>query len=216
MGTLRRLRARAGVAVPLRTSQTIKVVNTHGKQVVDFWAIVDSEPPLSDHGMEYMSMSHTRTATLSLSPSPGTRLVTNKRQPILEMVEDTSPGIHDTLIAACDPMRYRQLGVQEWHASCAENFHLALKAIGVDLADAGVDPTWCPDPLNLFMNIPVSPSERGAGKVDWGVPESKAGDHVVFKALRGCVVVMSACPQDLVKINDEGPRDVEYVVETAA
>ena len=29
---------------------------------------------------------------------------------MLTLVEDTSPGVHDTVIAACDPFRYAQLG----------------------------------------------------------------------------------------------------------
>ena len=36
------------------------------------------------------------------SSPAGDALVTNRRRPILTLVEDTSPGLHDTLIAACD------------------------------------------------------------------------------------------------------------------
>ena len=81
--------------------------------------------------MEYMSMPHTRSGTLHLRPKVNDTLLSNLREPILTMVEDTSPGIHDTLIAACDPPRYKGLGVEKWeeHGSCAENLVLALKEL---------------------------------------------------------------------------------------
>ena len=36
--------------------------------------------------------------------------MTNRRRPILTVVEDTTPGVHDTTNAACDTHRYLQLG----------------------------------------------------------------------------------------------------------
>ena len=47
-------------------------------------------------------MEHIRTSISRLVPKVGDVLVTNHRRPILALIEDTSPGIHDTLIAACD------------------------------------------------------------------------------------------------------------------
>jgi len=54
--------ARLGVAVPLKVNQSIKVINTHGTQVVDTWAVVPSEP------IHHMSMPHVRATTEHLSP----------------------------------------------------------------------------------------------------------------------------------------------------
>ena len=39
--------------------------------------------------------------------------------------------MHDTLIAACDLYRYKNLGVEGYHDNCADNMRLALKAIGL-------------------------------------------------------------------------------------
>lgn len=63
-------------------------------------------------------MPHTRAATLHLRPQVNDTLVSNFREPILTLIEDTS-GIHDTLIAACDPARYKGLGVENWEVSDA-------------------------------------------------------------------------------------------------
>ena len=64
--------------------------------------------------MEFMSMTHTRAAILHLRPRINDTFVSNLREPILTLIEDSSLGIHDTLIAACDPARYKGLGVEKW------------------------------------------------------------------------------------------------------
>ena len=248
--------ARTGLALPLQPNQTIKIINTHGQQVVDFWALV--LPTTSSPRLEYMSMCHTRAATDSLCPQVGDKLVTQARKTILDIIEDTSPGAHDTLIAPCDPERYTGLGVEGWHASCKENFHLALKKAGVGSlilnlmggrrAQETSEETeyWCPDSLNLFMNIPFQQprqhksrqpngtSSNGVnanhepsasdGAIDpstlkllWRPPPGKKGDFVTFRNVRDTLVwcILSACPQDIIPINDQsgrGPADVEVVV----
>jgi uncharacterized protein YcgI (DUF1989 family) len=96
--------ARRGRAFPLSEGECIKVVNTHGSQVVDAWAL--APPDL----MEHMSMPHTRAMLASLRMAVGDHLYRERRRPILTLVEDTSPGVHDMLFPACDPARYELLG----------------------------------------------------------------------------------------------------------
>ena len=83
---------KSGKAVYIKNGQTVKIINTHGKQVIDTWAFNAND--LS----EYMSMEHSRTTILKLIPAVGDVLHTNKRNPILSFIEDTSPGIHDAVI----------------------------------------------------------------------------------------------------------------------
>jgi Creatinine amidohydrolase/Domain of unknown function (DUF1989) len=52
------------------------------------------------------------TDHMIIMPRVGDVMFTNKRRPILTIVEDSSPGIHDTIIAACDRYRYKFLGVR--------------------------------------------------------------------------------------------------------
>ncbi|KAH9810941.1 hypothetical protein Tdes44962_MAKER05969 [Teratosphaeria destructans] len=160
--------------------------------------------------MEFMSMPHCRAATLHMRPKVDDVLVSNLREPMLTLVEDTSPGIHDTLIAACDPARYRGLGVEEWmeHGSCAENLVLALKELN-ERVRADVTINNVPAPLNLFMNIPWDDE----GDLGFKAPKNKAGDYVRLKAERDVVVVMSSCPQDILDINNKKPTDAHFIVE---
>ena len=112
--------ARTGVAVRVAAGQLLEVATPTGTQVVDFWAVA---------GDEVLSVAHTRAALLRLVPRVGDMLVTDLRGPMMTLVEDTSPGVHDTLVPACDPARYVQLGAPG-HASCAANFASALAGLG--------------------------------------------------------------------------------------
>jgi hypothetical protein len=62
----------------------------------------------------------------------------------------------------------------------------------------------------LFMNIPIQPDHS----IVWEPPVSKPGDVVGLRAVLDCIVVMSACPQDLVPINgrDCKPQSVSFTV----
>ena len=176
--------ARKGKAAAVDAGQSVKVINTHGQQVVDTWAF--SRDSLS----EFMSMEHTRTATAKIMPEVGDSLVTNRRRPILTLLEDTTPGIHDTLLAACDRYRYQLLGCADYHDNCTDNLAAAL-------SELGLTPPETPSPLNLFMNIPV----QAQGSLSFEPPVSKPNDYVLFRAEMDCVVVFSTCPQDMIPIN---------------
>jgi uncharacterized protein YcgI (DUF1989 family) len=194
------LPAGEGRAYRLAAGDRIRIVNTHGSQVVDTWA-------LTAEGDEHLSMEHTRTSLSRLAPRTGDPLYSDRRRPILRLVEDTSPGVHDTLIAACDANRYAQLGWSGPHATCADNFRAAL-------SEAGLPERPVPSPLNLFMAI-----RWDAGGTLYFEPSPAApGDEVVLLAERDVVVVLSACPMDLNAINGArgGPADVGVELLPAA
>jgi uncharacterized protein YcgI (DUF1989 family) len=176
--------ARKGAAHRMSKGQILRVINTHGAQVVDFWAF-----NAADLG-ECMSMEHTRASILKIIPKVGDVMLTNKRRAILTVVEDTSPGIHDTLIASCDVYRYQQLGAKGHHDNCTDNLGNALESIGLKRVVH-------PAPFNLFMNIPV----KNGLSVSFDPPVTKPGDSISFRAEMDVVVAFSACPQDMLPIN---------------
>ncbi len=186
--------ARKGKAALVNAGERIKVINTHGQQVIDTWAFKRQSLPESTSleitSPEFMSMEHTRTALASVTPRVGQSLVTNQRRPILTLMEDTSPGIHDTLLAACDRYRYQLLGSVAYHDNCADNLAAAL-------AELGLAPPETPSPWNLFMNIPVGRD----GSLSFEPPRSKPGDYIILRAEMDIVIAFSACPQDMVPIN---------------
>jgi uncharacterized protein YcgI (DUF1989 family) len=186
--------ATQGLSVFLRKGQVLTVINTHGSQVVDTWAFNSGDL------REFMSMEHSRASMLKLTPGVGDALVTNQRRPILRVVADTSLGVHDTLIAACDPSRYQELGAEPGHANCSDNLAMALRELGCE----GVD---TPCPLNLFMNVKTQ-----GGRIEFMAPVSKPGESISLQAEMDQVVVMSACPQDITLVNALHPTDVHFQV----
>ena len=62
-----------------------------------------------------MSGRHTRVYMDEIYPRAGCTFYSNERRPILEFTEDTSPGKHDCIVAACDPYRYEHLGAEPAH-----------------------------------------------------------------------------------------------------
>ncbi|HZT20964.1 MAG TPA: urea carboxylase-associated family protein [Dongiaceae bacterium] len=194
---VRTVPARRGRAQRLTKGQAIKIINTHGTQVCDAWAFS------AEDLREFMSMEHLRPTIGTIFPRRGHHLHTNRRRPILYFEEDTSPGIHDTLMAACDDYRYGLLGCTEYHDNCTDNLIAAMRQIGLT-------PPEVPSPLNLWMNIPVDTE----GNTSWGEPVSKPGDYVVLRAEMDCIVAMSACPQDILPINGASRHitDIHYQV----
>jgi uncharacterized protein YcgI (DUF1989 family) len=196
MAELTTIPARRGKATRVPKGKTVKVINTHGSQVVDTWAFNQDAPG------EFMSMEHLRVGMGSIFPKVGDALITNHRRPILTLLEDTSPGIHDTLMAACDKYRYQLLGCGDDHDNCTDNLHVALAEIAFTARET-------PSPLNLWMNIPV----YVGGGLDYLPPVSKPGDYVVFRAEMDAVVAFSACPQDQVPVNGVDCIPVEAHLE---
>jgi uncharacterized protein YcgI (DUF1989 family) len=245
--------ARRGAATIVRHGQKIKITNTHGNQVVDTWTLAlpsttistassKAEGPLYPNATsdslsryseaanaaasapEYMSMCHCRASLLKITPAVGDVMVSQKRHAMVKLVEDTSPGVHDTLIAACDRWRYSELGVTGYHESCTDNFWDAIdslsssKSLDVEEQEALKSLNSklggrVPDPFNLFMNIPITQDGEGAKRgVSFESPVTKKGDYVVLEAMRDVVVVMSACPQDVLTINGKNPVDAHFQV----
>ena len=111
----------------------------------------------------------------------------------------------------------------EGHDSCAANLQIDLGAyIAESLMDGAdvevLEPSmelemrvrmwgWTPEPLNLFMNVPVT-----EGRISVESPVCKPGDYVVLRAETECLVVMSACPNDLMDTNGGKPGHAQYEV----
>ena len=190
--------ARQAKAVYVKAGAAITIINTYGTQVVDTWCF------MRDDLTEFMSMEHQRSVSQSVFPSVGAPLYSNRRRPILTLEEDTSPGRHDTLLAACDVYRYQMLGCTEYHDNCTDNLAAAMTEIGLAAPET-------PSPLNLWMNIPFTSD----GATEFCPPLSKPEDFVRLRAHHDVIVVMSTCPQDMVPINgaDMIVRPVHYHVE---
>jgi uncharacterized protein YcgI (DUF1989 family) len=186
-----------GRAILVRAGQIARVTDVMGGQVGDLFAVSEADPG------EYASAGHTRPAIRKLFPRPGDPVLTNRRRPILTVREDTSPGRHDMLYAACDPARYASLGAAPGHRSCAGNLLEALGAYDTALVTV-------PQPLNVFMDVRP---ERDGTLVSHPA-SSQAGDFIEFRAELDCLVVLSSCPMDIVPISAGGITPLDLTVSS--
>jgi uncharacterized protein len=188
-----------GRAVHVRQDQYVRITDVAGGQVGDLFAFA-----AADIG-EYASAEHTRVAIRKLFPRPGDPVLTNRRRPILSVAEDTSPGRHDMLYAACDQARYALLGAEPSHRSCAGNLREALRGHGLDIPAV-------PQPLNVFMDVRAQED----GTLVSYPASSRPGDYISFRAAMDCLVVLSSCPMDIVGISTGGITPLELRVYEAA
>jgi uncharacterized protein len=194
-----RIPARRGVAQSVSQGMFIRLITTHGNQAIDTWAF--NAEDVSEH----MSMEATRATTQRMNPRVGDVMYTNNRRAILTMTEDTSPGTHDTLIAACDNYRYGLLGCVGYHDNCSDNLATAMRILGHTISHT-------PCPLNIFENIPWTSD----GDILFEAPQSQPGDFVVLRAEMDLIIAFSSCPQDMLPIHGEQPipKSAEFDIYT--
>ena len=185
--------ATCGKGWQVAAGERVAVTDVEGGQVVDLFAFCAEDPA------EHLSASHTRVTLERMFPAIGEAFVTDRRRPILTLLEDTSPGYHDMLVAACDRRRYELLGHPN-HRNCADNLVEALSSLGVVMR-------LVPQPVNLFSRIPIT----AGGDLDLRPAATRPGDRIVFRAEHDVLLIGSSCPQDLNPIS--GGRPTAFGVE---
>jgi uncharacterized protein YcgI (DUF1989 family) len=146
-------------------------------------------------------MEHCRVSLESVYPKKDDTMITNCRQPILKIMQDSGESTYDTLLAACDRYRYELLGCKEYHRNCTDNFWEAMVAIGCK-------PVELPSPFNLWQNNPV----EAKGVIKPNPPVSKKGDFIVLRAEMDLVICLLACPQDITSICGQQPKTTHFKI----
>ena len=166
------------------------MVDVAGHQGADCIAV-------SQDGRAVSSTQETRARNLRLFPAVGDVIYADSGEPMLTVMEDTSPGPHGLLVPPCDATMYRLRGAGCAHASCHDNLHRALAAHGLPLGRT--PPTLC-----LFQNLRVAVD----GSIVIGVNESRAGDRIVLRTELALILAVSACPNDVFKRPPLQPSDL--------
>ncbi|MEM7221894.1 MAG: urea carboxylase-associated family protein [Pseudomonadota bacterium] len=194
--SLTTLPAGHGKAFSLTRGQSARIALPEGPQVVDAWAFC--KPDLA----EFLSAEHTRSCLEKLIPSVGDALYSNRRAPILTITDDTSPGVHDLLLSACDNERYLLLGHEGPHRTCTDNLREALAVLGLA-------PPKVPSPFNIFENVTIGTD----GRLAIAPPVARTGDALTLRAARDLILVLSACPMDIAPTNGPDCRPKPATVE---
>lgn len=168
----------------VKAGEYIQIIDVAGRQCSDFVAFHRGK--LEDGVERGLDATATRSMTGRASPAPGLRgkFFDTDLLPLVEVVQDTV-GRHDTFALACTSRYYDDLGYPG-HINCTDNFNGAL-------AGWGVTPRGGWPALNLFYNTTFDANHLLIGDEPW----SRAGDHVLLRAMEDLVCASSACPDDI-------------------
>jgi uncharacterized protein YcgI (DUF1989 family) len=168
---------RSGAAFPLRSGQTLTVIDPQGSQVADCLAFAAQDV------REVVSNGRTFDYEETIRLTTGNTLWSNRSRAMLEIVED-SVGCHDFLLTPCSEATFRHFYKDKpVHRGCFGNLAAAL-------APFGIEPDSIPVAFNLFMNVPV---DAETGRVSVLPPISKAGDFIRMRAAMDCIIGLTAC-----------------------
>jgi len=184
----------SGRAFEVRSGQTVRIVDTGGRQGGDLVAFKSTDLAVK------MSQARTRIENRRVAVTQGNGLWTNTFPPevMLTITKDTY-GTHDLLYPPC--CRYaleKRFGVSR--DGCLENLANALEAWGVK-------PHEIPDPLNLFFRVSLDDS----GGMAACEPTSTPGSLIELKAEMGCIVAVSTC-----SVPFPGKENSEYHIKIFA
>src|SRR5262245_25526783 len=190
-----RIPARGGTALDMAKGQRFRIVDVEGQQVSDVVAFA-----AEDHA-ERFSPGNTRKLNGAIKISRGGMLYSTRCRPLLRIVEDTV-GEHDLLFSSCSAYDYRvRFGLTEPHASC-------LSILSDVLAPRGIDEAMIPDPFTVFQRSLIGADVR----LTTDAPRSKACDYIEVVAEADCLVVLTACPQDMNPCNGYRITDIDVVL----
>ncbi len=190
------INACSGLAVHVKKGGMVTVIDTEGKQVVDFFAVN------ARNTNEFLSTGVTIDCNESLKLKAGDMIYSNLYSPLLRVIEDDVEE-HDLLHPCCSTQMYDFFyGNGEGHRNCLDNINSSLA--GFDIPKANLI-----HPVNLFMHTVIHPD----GTVSVEEPCSNPGDKIVFMAEVDLVICAAACSVKESKCNGGSCTPVKIIVE---
>jgi hypothetical protein len=188
--------ARAAWDHLLRAGETLRIIDLHGNQAVDFLLYSDADDT------ERYSAQDTIAAQRNIFLRTGATLMSNEGRP-LATITHTTIAYHDTIGGACscesNTLRYGH-HTRAQH-SCVDNFLTANARRGRGKRDMVSN-------INFFMNVPVE-ADGTLGIVD-GI--SSVGMSVDLRADMDVIALISNCPQINNPCNGFNPTPVRVVI----
>lgn len=183
----------SGTAFVLKKNQSLKVIDSTGKQVSDLFCV-----DLFDRN-DFLSSGRSIDYNDSIRLTTGHKLFSYNGHTMLEIIEDTC-GVHDFLVTPCSLQMFQMLDSScKYHPSCEENLISAFHQF--DLNFNHIDTTF-----NIFMNVAV----EADGKIKVVTPKSQKGDFITFKADRDLIIGLTACSDE--NTNDGACKAIEYQI----
>jgi urea carboxylase-associated protein 1 len=181
----------------IEKGQSLRIVDVHGQQGVDFLCYNAHAPEERYHA------PNTLKAARSLRLTTGHVLYSDVARPLFRITDDTC-GTHDTIGGCCSaPSNEMLYGVSDC-PGCRENFLTALGTYGLGRKD--IVPN-----INFFCNVPVYDEARLADSV-FEESRSVPGNYVELRAEMDAIAVVSNCPQVNNPCNAGEPTAIRIMV----
>lgn len=182
----------------IERGQTLRIVDLEGNQAADTFFFN------ADDFTERYSAQDTIRGQAGIYLTTGTKLMSNRHRPMLEITADTC-GRHDTLGGACaaesNMVRYDP-GKRFMH-NCRDTFLLQIAISGLPISKRDLSHN-----INFFMNVPVTP--QGGLRFEDGV--SEPGKYVEMRAEMNVYCLISNCPQLNNPCNAYNPTPIQVLV----
>ena len=175
--------------------ETLRIVDIHGQQGVDFICYNWENPKERYHA------PNTIKAARNVFIEEGSILYSDYARPMMTVTADSTVNGHDTIAGCCSSWSNEMLyGVTDV-PGCRENFLNVLSKYELGWRD--IVPN-----INFFCNVPIYENGNTAQSV-FVNGASVAGDYVELRAQMDYVlVVISNCPQVNNPCNNGTPSDI--------
>ena len=173
-----------GKAFTIKKGQTLRIIELEGPQAADMIAF-------NSHDMKE-SFSAWLTRQNSRNFKNAKKLYSKlPAGNVMFTVLTEKVGVYWLSGGRCNRFTYELLGVKGYHKNCQDILAECIKPYGMTAYDV-------PDIFNIFMNSVLHEDGTYEHKAS---PVSK-GDYVDLLAEMDCLVVISACPDDLGAYNN--------------
>lgn len=181
----------------IEAGQTLRIIDVHGHQGVDFLCFNAERPEERYHA------PNTLKAARTLRLTSRHVLYSDEARPIFTITGDTYGG-HDTIGGCCSaPSNAMLYGVEDC-PGCRENFLEALGWHGLGRRD--IVPN-----INFFCTVPVDTERALADTVFVAGPDAP-GAYVDLRAEIKALAVISNCPQVNNPCNQGKPSEIRVIV----
>ncbi len=181
----------------IKKGQSLRIIDVHGHQGVDFLCYNAHAPEERYHA------PNTLKAARSLHLTKGHVLYSDEARSLFSITEDTC-GSHDTIGGCCSAPSNEMLYGVKGCSGCRENFLTALAKFGLGRKD--IVPN-----INFFCNVPVYDEARLADSV-FVESRSEPGTYVELRAEMDALAVISNCPQVNNPCNAGRPTAIRVMV----
>jgi len=183
----------------IERGQSLRIIDIHGHQGVDFLCYNARQPEERYHA------PNTLKAARTLRLTKGHVLYSDAARALFTISEDTC-GTHDTIGGCCSAPSNEMLYGAANCPGCRENFLSALESFGLGRKD--IVPN-----INFFCNVPVQADGRLADAV-FTESHSHPGSYVELRAEMDALAVISNCPQINNPCNAGEPTAIRVMVLT--